>query len=120
MEYFKKINKNPAIKIRSGGIIRGSYPLEKHEAEVVERFGIKIKGKPQGLSVNKIFWADLIIISADNVPRDLFKFKKHPIKVIVWKIRDFNRGEKEENIRKIVKQIIKKVECFNKSLKNEK
>ena len=39
---------------------------------------------------------------------------------MVWKIRDFNSGEKEENIMKIVKQIIKKVEWFNKELKNEK
>lgn len=116
--YFKKINKNKKIKVKSRGIIVGAYPLDKREVAVAKEFGIKLPGRPTAITTKDLIWQDQIIIVANNVPEELFYFneKKFHKKNIVWKIPDIINGEGEERIREIIKMIIKKVEELKKTL----
>lgn len=119
--YFNKMNKNKNLKVDSAGVIRGYLPLDKKEVSIAKEFGIKLKGKPQGLSVDLIKRQNLIIIVADDVPKSLFNCKEYinfkTTKIINWKIPD-NPGATDNNkIKKIIKLIIKKVEELNKKLK---
>jgi len=116
--YFNKINKNPKIKVRSGGIMVGAYPLDKQEVEVAKRFGIILRGKPEPVTTAKLIWQDLIVIVADNVPKSLFDFNenRYKKKTIVWKILDIKSrdGKKEAEAR--IKMIIKKVDELVKDI----
>lgn len=113
---FKKLNKNPGIKVRSVGVILGSYPLDKGEVEEAKKFGISIEGKPQALSEEILDWYDTAIIVADDVPADLLnKDKDTKQKVEVWKISDEKMGNNEQ-IKKIIKKIENKVKIFVKEV----
>tara|TARA_Y100000310_G_scaffold1683_1_gene2130 strand:- start:401 stop:1306 length:906 start_codon:yes stop_codon:yes gene_type:complete len=119
--YFKKINKNKNIRVKGAGAIQGSYPLEKIEINIAKEFNLNINGKPQGLSTKLLKWLDIAVITADNVPIDLFKgTKKRGKKVIVWKIRDIIKLDDKSGMRKLVRQIIKKVDVLNKQLEKKK
>jgi len=98
------------FSVASAGLIPSINGMEKRELKVVNKFGIEIHGKPQGLNTRKIFASDLIVIVADNIPKRLFRFHNHKLRVLKWRIKDFNPGESEEEIEEIVKQIIKKVD----------
>lgn len=110
--YFNKINKNPRNKAKSGGIIVGSYPLDKKEVAIAKELGIILKGKPEPITTEKLIWQDVVIIVADNVPKKIFKFnrKKFGKKVIVWRIPDIKNGENGQRIREIIQMIKKKVD----------
>ena len=116
--YFNKINKNKNIKAASAGLIRGWFPLDKDEVKVAKEFGLNIIGEPRSLSTALLKQQDKLIIVADNVPASLFdevmiadntdiRFNKTG-KIINWRIQDEKAGRKE-NIRKIIKSIIFKV-----------
>jgi protein-tyrosine-phosphatase len=117
--YFNKINSNPNLKARSGGIIVGSYPLDKREVRIAEKFGIILKGKPEPITTEKLVWQDIIVIVANNVPPSVFNFNKKRFnkKVIVWKVPDICSGESMKRIEQIIKLIKRQVEVFLKDLK---
>ena len=71
--YFKKISKNRRIKVKSAGIFIGSYPLDRIQVNLAKKFGIIIKGKPQGLSTDLLKWEDIIVNVANDVPNSLFQ-----------------------------------------------
>jgi len=105
---FNKINKDKTISVKSAGLIKGS-PISKEIFEAVSEAGYKIKGKPEGISTDLLKWQDTMIIVADDIPKSLFKENiKYGKKLIVWNIPDSKTDTKEE-IRKITKQIEKKV-----------
>jgi protein-tyrosine-phosphatase len=108
--YLKSKLKNKDFEIISAGLIPSTNGMEKRELKVVNKFGIDVRAKPRGINTRKVFWADLIIIVADNIPKKLFKFHNHNIKVLKWRIKDFNPGDSEEKIADTIKQIIKKVD----------
>ncbi|MEK6926157.1 MAG: hypothetical protein AABW50_02675 [Nanoarchaeota archaeon] len=120
--YFKKINKDRKITIRSAGIIRGDV-LNKDQREAVglektiaKKFGIKIKAGFAGLSISLLKKQDLIIVAADDVSKIIFNNKTYVKKVIHWKIKDYGfygRG----HTTNIIKQIMKKVDNLSKKLK---
>ena len=111
--YFKKINKNKDIKIKSAGIIQGSYPIDEQQYKIAKEFEININGKPQGVSTELLKWLDIMVIVANDVPKKIFRDnKKYGKNTIVWKIKDENFGN-EDNIRKIISKIIKKVDKLN-------
>ena len=60
---------------------------------------------------------DLIIIVADNVPKQIFytTFKK---RVIHWKIKDIEYGDGKDLIEEKINKIIKKVNKLLKKLEN--
>jgi len=113
---FKKLNKNPSIKVKSAGAILGSYPLDKSEVEEAKKFGISIEGKPQALSEEILDWYDTAIIVAEDVPANLLnKDNDTKQKVEVWKISDEKMGNNEQ-IKKIIKKIENKVKIFVKEV----
>lgn len=114
--YFKKINKNKKIKIKSAGIFPGSYPLDKLQVKVAKQLGIKIRGKPKPITTKLLSWKELIIAITDDLPKQLFNYGPYKAKVIEWKIPDELKSEKKET-EKITKQIIKKINELNKKLK---
>jgi protein-tyrosine-phosphatase len=119
--YFNKINKNKKIKAESAGIIRGFYPLNKTQVKNAEKFGINIIGKPRGLSMELLKRIDLIVITANDVSKEIFQFnKKYLQKIIVWKIQDVKRGSNEKGNIKSIKLIIRKVNELVKELENKR
>jgi protein-tyrosine-phosphatase len=127
--YFKKINKNKNIRAESAGIIKGWTPLDKNEVETAREFGLDIMGEPRTLSTVLLKNQNKIIIVANNVPVSLFndvaiadnyfrKFNKEK-KVVLLKVKDESGGNKE-NIRKIIKSIITKVNKLVKDLEVKK
>lgn len=114
--YFNKINKNKNIKVKSAGVIKGSF-VNKEQIATTKKLGLDIREKPKGLSTNLLIWQNMIVIVADDVPPSIFSnSKKYGKKVIVWKIKDV-KGETKQTSKRIrsIKKIMKKV---NKLVKN--
>ena len=114
--YFNKINKNKNLKVKSAGIFIGNYPFDKTQTRIAKKFGIKLKGKPQGISTKLLKWNDLIIAITDDFPQGLFNYANHKNRVIVWKIKDELKGDKK-NTEKIITKIMKKVDKLVEELK---
>jgi protein-tyrosine-phosphatase len=114
--YFKKINKNKDIKISSGGIFKG-IPVAKTVVKIGKELGFRIPRKTRGLKEKDLVAADLLIITANDVPKDLFKprFKR----VLVWRFPDTSQDDKK-SLKKIMKDIMKKVKELNKKLRKSK
>lgn len=86
--YFNKLCSNQ-FKAKSAGLIRGNYPLDENQVKLARQAGIIMKGKPQGLSVDLLSWADILVIAADNIPISIFKNqKRYGKRIISWKIPD--------------------------------
>jgi len=113
---FNKLNKNSENKCKSAGIIRGR-PLDKLQVSVAKKRGFNINSKPHGLTSEMLIWQNLIVIVADDVPRELFKDNiKYGKKLIVWKIPDvFSNNEKD--IEKTISLIENKVKGLVKELR---
>ncbi len=107
--FFKKLDKNKKHKVKSAGIIKGR-PISKEEIKFFKNYKLKINSKPQSLSTNRVRWADLIIIVADNVPKSIFKGEK----IKIWKIPDANIEEKKK-----IKKLISRIELNIKRLVKE-
>lgn len=119
--YFNKINKNKNIKTESAGIIRGKYPLSKDQVRAAKKLCVNMRGKPQTLSIELLKKTDLIVIVADNVPEEIFAFKKKYLKkMIVWKIKDVTSASRMDQNEKIIKQIIKRIDNLVKQLEERK
>lgn len=113
--YFKKANKNPKIKAKSAGVIKGN-DLNSSTVKKAKKFGLNIQGKPQGLSSELMLWQNITVIVADDVPPKIFdRNKKYGKKIIVWKIKDVNYRNLER-VEKTIKKIIKKVDKLNNEL----
>jgi len=112
--YFKKINKNKKIKVKSAGIFPGRNVIPKKGSKISKEFGVKLKGKPRPVTTDLLGWNDLIILITNDIknPNNLFNYVGYKNKVITWKIKD-NNGHSETEIRKILKEIIKKVDKLN-------
>ncbi len=112
---FKKFNKNNNIKVKSAGIIKGEYPLDKTQVEVAKKLGINLFGKPKGISTDLLKWQDIIIIVADDVPSSIFNNKSFGKKTLIWKINDVESNNQEE-IEKIIIEIKKRIIRLKKEL----
>jgi len=116
--YFKKINKNKNIKVKSAGIISGCIRGKNTTASVKE-FGLSLKGNSKGLNINLLKWADIIIIVADDVPREIFKYNNaYPRRVILWKLKDVFGAQKNADLKRrmVIEEITKKVDELNKEM----
>ena len=117
--YFNKINKNKDIKAKSAGVIYG-YKQSPTQIKIAREFGINIKGKSRGISSNLLKLTDILIIAADDVPQKIFNYeknKKYIKRVIVWNIKDVKIAYNKKDVKRAIKQIIKKVNKLNKQLK---
>jgi protein-tyrosine-phosphatase len=117
--YFNKINRNKRNKAKSAGIIVGGEDLNPLQVKAAMELGINIRGKPSPVTTEKLIWEDIIVIVADNVPPEIFKFNEARFqkKTIVWKIPDIRPGDGKKEIVKIIHLIIKKVDELIKKLK---
>ena len=117
--YFKKINKNKGIKVDSAGIFKGR-PIDSLEKTITKTQGVSIGGSPKSMSSVLLSKQDIIIIVADDVPKELFKYEgRYLQKVIVWGIKDNSTGNRKK-IEIIVKKIKKKVDLLVKQLEKKK
>jgi len=114
--YFKKINKNKNISISSGGLIKG-IPAARNVVKIGKELGFRISRKTRCLKEKDLVAADLLVITANDVPKELFKprFKN----VLVWKFPDTSQSNKKE-IKKIMRGIMQKIRELNKKLKSRK
>jgi len=113
--FFNKFNKNKSYVASSAGLIPGGYPLDDLQVKVAKEFGIKFKGKPQAITTDLLRWMNLMIIVADNVPREIFKNKKYGREELVWNIKD-DDGSGAEETYKVIKKIENKVKYFVRTL----
>jgi protein-tyrosine-phosphatase len=116
--YFKKINKNKNFKVFSRGIIKGDYPLNRTEVSIAKKCGLDISGKPKGLEIELLKKIDLIVIVADNVPKEVF-YTTFKGRVIVWRIRDLEHGDGKDLIERKIIRIMGKVRKLLKKLEKE-
>ena len=119
-QFFKKYNKSKNIKVRSAGIFKGNYPLYPPQVESAKKFGININKKPETITMPLLTNSDLIVIVADDVPKEIFLYEgKYLQEVIVWKIPD-NFDGNEKKLKDIIKNIELKVEKLIRDLNNQK
>jgi protein-tyrosine-phosphatase len=118
--YFKQINKNKNIQAESAGLLPGHYPLDKEEVEVARKNGLKLSGRPRGLSTDLLREIDLVVIAADNVPRSIFNYDRYKGKIKVWRIKDITSTDGKVLIEKRIKKIKKKVEKLVRKLEDVK
>ena len=103
--YFNKINKNKKIRTQSAGIFLDNSPPNNKEINEAKKLGIEINTNFQGMSLRLLDWADIIIIVADNVPKELFqKNNESPKRIITFDITDNHKSENEK-IKKIIEKI---------------
>ena len=96
-------DKNKKKKSASAGIIIGSYPLREGQIVTAKKFGINIKGRPSSISTKLLKQVEIIIITADNVPKEIFKYKgKYLQKIIIWKIKDVKTGKDMKDNKRII------------------
>ncbi|HPD81746.1 MAG TPA: hypothetical protein PK357_01460 [Candidatus Pacearchaeota archaeon] len=116
--YFKKINKNKKIKVRSAGLFRG-MSLSPETIKNAKKFGLDIVGKVNGLSSAVIKNQNIVVVVADDVPSQVFdKSRKMGKKVLLWNIKDANYKD-QKSVKKVIKKIIKKVDDLNDELKRK-
>lgn len=115
--YFNKINSNKKNFAISRGIIQGQMNRNKNEVSIAKEFELKIDSRPEGIAFDDLKWANLVIVVANNVPKNLFKSKRVKNKIVQWNISDIYPNSSDETVRKVVKQIIKNVDNLVKELK---
>lgn len=116
--FFKKINKNKRIQVKSAGLIKGNR-IPQEVLAAGKELGINIRGQPHGLSSRLLQWQGMAVIVADDVPAGIFKNKEHGKPLIVWKIKDTS-SLKTSELKAIMKKVMKKVESLAAKLKNAK
>jgi protein-tyrosine-phosphatase len=116
--YFNKINTDKSLKAISRGIIRGDYPLNRTEVSVAKKLGLNISGKPKSLTIELLKKTDLIVIVANNVPKEIF-YTTFKGRVLVWEISDIEHGDGKDLIERKIKRIIIKVKKLLKKLEKD-
>jgi protein-tyrosine-phosphatase len=117
--YFKKICKDKNIKAESSGIFPGKK-LEKFQVKNARELGIDLKGTPRGTSIALLKKQDLVIVVADDIPKEIFEYSWLKGKVKILRIPDVRRGDDTEGNIKTIKIIMKKVNEILKGLENKK
>jgi len=120
---FLKYNKNQNIKVKSAGIRRDTFNpyVTPGLIKILKERGANVTNEDSiQLDQNLVDWADKIIISANNVPLDLFPKEKTE----VWDINDVDVDDPRPDIpgkmKKSIDKIEKHVKILVKELKNIK
>jgi protein-tyrosine-phosphatase len=100
---FKKITDH---NVKSEGII-GGLPIDDEIFESAERCGLKLDKTVRTLDWSTLNWQDIIIIVADNVPRELFDDVRQVKKIYVWKIPDIGGQEGRVGVIKMIEEQVK-------------
>jgi protein-tyrosine-phosphatase len=116
-EYMKRISKH---EVSSGGLIKYSGNVHPIQAEVCKEFGLFLPNQSKTLSVENLKDQDLVIVVADDVPKELIiEWYVPKDKLRRWEINDvYPQNMNKEEARRIIKEIIKKVEELNEEFKS--
>lgn len=106
--YYKKLY--PGSPVRSRGLIQGKMNRNEKEIYLPKKLGLDIVNKPNGVHYADLEWADVIVITADNVPAKIFKSKRISPKIIQWNLPDIYPDTSDEEIHERVLEVIKKVD----------
>lgn len=112
--YFKKINKNRKIKVKSAGLIKGTS-LNPRTIKIARKLGVSMEGRPNGLSSELLLWQNMIVIVADDVPKKIFNNIGLVGRIIQWNIKDTKKHNSKE-ITEIIKKIKLRIDIFVKEL----
>ncbi|GBE20211.1 MAG TPA: hypothetical protein ENG87_02610 [Candidatus Pacearchaeota archaeon] len=104
---FNKINKNPRYKAQSCGFLPG-LEISRDIIKAAKESGFPISKKQQGIDFKLLMWSDIIVIVADDIPKEMFE-RIHQInskKVIFLGIKDVFGAdtEKRKNTIKLIKE----------------
>jgi len=114
-DYFNKINKNKNVEAESAGIFAGFLPLDQYQVDIAKEFGIELGGKTKGLDQTKLDRAYKIILVTDEIPKEVFS-PRYTSKLVLWKISDVKFVGDKDGARKIIQEIMHKVDELNKIL----
>ena len=90
-----------------------SHPDIKKAAQLSN---VSLKGKQKSVTQELLEWADILIITADNLPISLFKDEiKKSLRIMQWKIPDFTDNGTEPR-KEIISQIKKKIQKLIKQI----
>ncbi len=94
----------------SGGLIKGISP-SSNQIKAIKQAGIRLVSKPKNISASLLAKQDLIIITADDVPKTLFNNKDYVKKAVQWEIPDVldNNKEKADKTIKLIKNKVQKL-----------
>ncbi len=119
---FNKQNKNKNWKAISAGVFGGKYKKDLDLTVVLKKYKAKI-GKVKTLDRNLLPKQKIIILVADDIPKDLFKgYEKRGIKVLQWSVKDgWARSGKTrvERLDQVYLDINKRIKSFVREF-NEK
>ena len=119
-QFFKEYNKDKNISARSAGIFKGLYPLNKTESNSAKEFGIEIKKEPEAISIEVLRNIDVVVIVANDVPKELFLYEgRYLQEVEKWEIPD-NFDGNQDRIKRIIRKIELNVKDLIKKLENKK
>ena len=119
-QFFKKYSKDKNISARSAGIFKGLYPLNKTESNSAKEFGIEIKKEPEAISIEVLRNIDVVVIVANDVPKELFLYEGGYLQEVEkWEIPD-NFDGNQDRIKRIIRKIELKVRGLIKKLENKK
>ena len=122
---FNKYNKNKKYSANSAGLIKyekkdligdKGYHAEK---DAWKELGLKVNLNSKALDSSVLKNIDIVVIVADDVPKEIFNDKITKAKVILWKIKDVKSDYKNKHAVAMnsIKQIDKKVLGFVRSLR---
>lgn len=112
---FRKLNKNKSIYAKSAGIFTGQS-RDSSLYLALRKKKLDLYGGPKSITVPLLKWQDMIVIVADDVPKEIFtKNNKYAKKVIVWKILDVKSNKVEERVE-IINKIENKVRKLTREL----
>jgi protein-tyrosine-phosphatase len=106
---FKKLDKNNN-QVKSAGIqidILRPYICENVKSIMKEKSYEINDEQARAINTQDLAWADLIVIVANNIDKNIFKGKTKA-RIIVWKIGDADENDYPK-IKKLIAQIEKKV-----------
>ena len=109
-EYAKK----KGINASSAGLIKTKSSADPIQLNAAKEFGLNIKGNSKSISIELLQEQDKVIIVASDVPLSIFDRPLYDLKgkISVWKINDVKSKTMEKDSRKIIKQIINKIDGF--------
>jgi len=117
--YLKKID--PAIEVKSAGIIAEGLPLYDNEKRILNELNLKLSESSNFLSRSLLDWADRIVIIAKDIPKSVLDRSNSPEKQIVevWEIEDSFAGASDEQVKNIITAITSRIDKKFGGLKNE-
>lgn len=125
-EFFKKLNKNKKYSANSAGVFpykRKDLVNDKEymiEKKIGKEFSLKFNKESKGINSSILGETDILVIVADDIPSMILKNERvFKGKVIVWKVADVKKNDKNKEIiaKKAIIEIKKKVEEFVRKLK---